>query len=255
MISGPNAQMIIDEAPIDLYLSADDNGVIDWPWRMLSSKKTHDNLVDNCESYIMDSTISDDSIDNEQVLQKAEQFGVDLVVLSDVYGDMEATVESIREGVDLVDDVGFSGEVLIPLQPPHDECYRRLEDCGTWFGVGGVKDASTAAKVSAAERIRQEAGYDIQLHAFGWGGTDGVVRAIRENPDLVDSMDSSAAYQDALTDVLSRTWESSARPSGVTPVIASNALGRLLEILRRMNPDLTLDPADAVSGSASEAEW
>lgn len=255
MIRQDRIRRIIDESPVDLYLSADDNAVIEWPWRMLSSDKTHPLLVDACDVFIVDSTITDTEVENREVIEKALKVDAEVVVLSDVYGEMVQTVERIRDGLDLVDDMGYDGDVLIPLQPPHDECYRRLEGHGDWYGIGGVKDSPAHKKVEAAQSVRDVAGYDIRLHGFGWGGTNRTIRAIRRNPRLMDTTDSSGPYQNGLSQTLPLTWPSAKQESGITEVVGSVTLAQLVENMRRMNPDLTDDPEAFESDPASEVSW
>jgi hypothetical protein len=255
MITSPVTDRLIELSPVDLYLSGGDNGVIDWPYRMRSSRDVHENLVNACDIFIMDSSIQDDAIGNREVIKAAQEYGTEVVVPADVEGDKDATVDAVINAFDIADEIGYGGKILIPLQRPYSECYRELEPYGDWFGVGGVKDVPATEKVEAARTVRRAAGDGVRLHAFGWGGTNQVIRTIRENPDLIDTMDSSAPVQDALTEMLPKTWDSAKRGSGITEVIAPIALSNMLEMLRRMNPELTVDPKEERTESAAEVDW
>ena len=230
MIREEYLRRLVDEAYLDLYLSAVDGARIYWPWRMQpvhEASKRHRNA---CESYIVDSSFNDESITNEDALDTAARMDAEMVVLADVWHDPEATVEAILDGLDLYDDHAYGGRVIAPLQPPHDDCYLALEGQRIdVFAVGGVKDAGDHARVSGAKAVRTVAGSDIHLHGLGFGATDGIVSAVRDDPALLDSIDYSTPVQSVQDGTIDAGKER-------LSVVASRAAARLVEDLRKFSP-------------------
>lgn len=260
MIAGEQIQMLFDEAPVKLFLSAKEGGaVIQWPWRMNGVHAAKQPMVDAADYFILDSSFKHEEIGMEEVIEAALELGADMVALVDIEGSRSETVDSILRSREMVDDSDFDGDVLAPLQPPHGECYKEVEGNADWYGVGGVSRVPPEAKIEAAENVREVSGYDIHLHGLGWGITDPVARRIREQPDLVNSVDSNGAYETAMNNHIDETWKSKRQipgsGSGRGSVISTFASAYLIERLRRMNPELTIDPAESTSSSASEADW
>ena len=229
MIREEYLRRLVDEAYLDLYLSSTDGGRIYWPWRMQPAHEATTKIRNACESYILDSSFQDESITNVDVLDKAYRIDADMCVLADVWHDKDATVDAILEGLELYDDHPYDGDILVPLQPPHDECYLELEgqDIDV-FAVGGVKDSGDKERVEAARSVREVGGPDVHLHGLGYGATEGIVQAVQENPDLLDSIDYSTPLQTSI--------------GGVDPgeermsVVAARAGAKLVEDLRKFSP-------------------
>jgi hypothetical protein len=191
---------------------------------------------DACERFIVDSSIQRDDIGNQEALDMAAELDAEMVVLADVWQEAEATVEAILDGLELYDGHEFEGGVLTPLQPPHGESYLELEGQGIdLFGIGGIKDAPDQVRLDAVREFRNAAGYDVDLHGFGFGVTDELVRAVREEPRLLDSIDYSTPMQ------------SHGLAGGVEPgaermsVAAARAGARLIEDIRRVSPYVESD--------------
>lgn len=230
MIREEYLRRLVDEAYVDLYLSAVDGARIYWPWRMQPVHEATKRYRNACEKYIIDSSFKDESITNEDVLDCALDLKAEAAVLADVYQDKDATVEAILEGLDLYDDHPYDGDVMVPLQPPHDECYVELAGQGIdIFAIGGVKDAGDDAKIEAARAVRDRAGDDVTLHGLGFGVTDNLVEAVHEQPELLDSVDYSTPVQTANTVEV-------APGSERMSVVASRSAARLVEDLRLMSP-------------------
>lgn len=257
MIGSESVDLILDQAPVQLFHSAEDGGNVFWPWRMNGTHKTHQSLVDQSDYYILDSSFQHEDIRMPDVLDKAATVGADMVALVDIEGSMSETVDSVMESLEVVDDSDFDGELMVPLQPPHDKCYLELEGVGDWYAVGGVAKSPTNEKIDAIESVRRLAGDEEHLHGLGFGVSNSMARYIRDNPDMLDSMDSMSAYQKAMTVHIDETWPAPAESvdSGRQAVVASFAVGYLLERLRQMNPDLSDDPDDIDTNSAAEVTW
>lgn len=235
MIREEYLRRIIDACYVDLYLSATDGARCYWPYRMMPTHEADKRHRNACERFIVDSAIQREDLGNEDALDKAYALDAEMVVLADVWHDVDDTVGAVLDGLDLLDDHLFGGEVMVPLQPPHDECYRRLEGQPIdAYAVGGVKDAGDDSRIEAAEAVREEAGPDIWLHGLGFGVTDGITAAIRESPELLDSVDYSTPVQNAM---------SAPTPPGAErmSVVAARASTQLVEDARALSPFAT-DP-------------
>ena len=229
MIRREYLRRLVDEAFVDLYLSAVDGARIYWPWRMQPVHEASDRHRDACEQYIVDSSFKDDTITNEDVLDTAAALDAEATVLADVYQDKDATIEAILDGLEVADDHRYDGDLVVPLQPPHQECYAELAGQADIYAIGGVKDAPDAEKVQAAKAVRAVAGPDVHLHGLGYGATDPIVDAVRNQPALLDSVDYSTPVQRANTQTVEAGKE---RMS----VVASRAAATLIEDLRRFSP-------------------
>jgi hypothetical protein len=152
---------------------------------------------------MVDSAIGEDEVENEMVWNEAKRYNADYVVLKDFLFDQERTTRSIRDFMDGVYESGissFSGRVFFPLQPSkegridHWKHYKELESelsssSHTHFMLGGLKDAKPEKQIKALRKFRDVAGYEKYLHGLGMGGSLDFVKAIRDNPRLVDSVD------------------------------------------------------------------
>lgn len=229
MLDREYAHRIIDNCYIDYYLSASyDGGRIHWPWRMFPPSEAYERYVDKCDVYIMDSEFNDPDVTNQDVLDKAVDVGADMVVLEDVYQDFAGTVERVLEGFEVADSHAFDGEVIAPLQEPYVECYNELGRPDK-VAIGGLKDASDSKRIDVLKRLRREAGEDTYIHGLGWGATDRIIRLVRNNPDIIDSIDSQTEGAKA------RKMDYWGGDEQSTP-IAAWILGNLLEKCRRMSP-------------------
>lgn len=245
MIDRAYLRRLVDAASIRYYVSGNDGARVYWPWRMGKTRSgtATPRYVRQSGHYVRDSDFRDDSKGNVDVLDDAHRLGADAAVLADVYGDADATVGRLRQGLAVADDHLFSGTLVLPLQPPHAESYRRLVDDaprGVWWAIGGMKDEPAHRKVQAARSLRQAAGSDAWIHGLGYGVTDAVATVAADEPGLLDSIDGSTAAQNAQDGTIAAGDER-------MTVVAARATARRLEQLRRLggfteesNPDASL---------------
>jgi len=234
---------LVRSTPVDLYASGVDGARCYWPWRMNKAKgpmghgarKSH---AAKCDQYVLDSNFTDESVTNMDVLDEAATLGADAAVLADVYQDMEATVDALLDGLELADDHHFEGTVVLPLQPPHDECYRQVApsvDREVWWAVGGVKDETAEIKVDAAKTLREVAGDDAHIHGLGFGVTEHLARAVRNDPAMLDSIDNATSMSNAVSN-LGGTDEK-------MTIAAAKATAERLRALRALTRYATEKPA------------
>lgn len=230
--------------PVSLYASGVDGARCFWPWRMNKAggamgKGARRSHAAKCDDYVLDSNFRDDTITNRDVLDEAAELGADAAVLADVYQDLEATVGALLDGLDLADDHHYDGTVVLPLQPPHDECYRRIAesvDRDVWWAVGGVKDETAAVKIDAARTLRDHVGPDEHIHGLGFGVTDELGRAVRASPGMLDSVDNATAMSNAVSSLGGRDEKMT--------VAAARATAARLEALRALTPFGENSPED-----------
>jgi len=238
MLRDEYLRRLVDDAFIDLFLAGNDGARIYWPWRMARENGSLGNRHRNaCEVYWVDSSIKNEDYDNWDVLDDAYTYNAEGVLLADTLGEFDETIESVKEGLDLADDHVFDGDVIIPLQAPFDTAYEEFAGESDFYAIGGLKDEVTdAPRIQAAESVRALAGTEIHLHGLGWGVRDGLARALHENPDLIDSVDYSTPVQ-SNTDAIPGEEHMS--------VTAIEASARLVRDLRKVTPNVDLDPNPA----------
>lgn len=221
-------------SPVDYYASGIDGARVYWPWRMnKAGAEAGRNHAAKCDSYAIDSNFKDDSVTNEDVLDKAVELYAEIAVLADVYLDADATVEALREGLETARSHDFDGVVALPLQPPHAESFHRLKDdvgdLDVWWCVGGFKDDPASVKLEATRSLRAATGPDVHIHGLGFGVTPLLARAVRADPGLLDSIDNSTAVSSAMTDTISGSDE-------MMSVVAARATAKRIEFLRELTP-------------------
>lgn len=211
-IAGPYLTTLIEEAHVDFYLSANVGSVTAehgsrayYPFRLDPVHEIPQSATSRprCHKYIVDSSIGRDEYDNHNALSTAHRVNADAVVLADKWHNVSGTVDAILDGIALAESSPFDGQLVIPLQPPHDECYEQLMDNGVdtdyIFALGGLKnEPNDQTKINAARAVRDVATDEITLHGLGFGASPAIARAIRQDPALLDSIDSSTPLQDAL---------------------------------------------------------
>lgn len=263
MIRDEYLRRLLDEAYVDLYLSANDGHRIYWPWRMQPPAESSRAYRNACETYIIDSEPQSPQVGNAEVLDEAVRVDADMVLLADyfpfdLYDEIvdpqedpeawsayqqvqrdfdsaySASIHSVRDGVELAREHAFDGEIIIPLQAPHADALRELPDHDR-YAIGGLKDsaASDYRRVDAARSVR-EAAPNAWIHGLGWGATEAVVAALHEDPDLLDSVDYSTPMQTAIAGVDAGDERMS--------VQAAKAGAKLIEDLRRFTPHLSEVP-------------
>lgn len=240
---------ILEKCPLDIYLCGTDRGMTPWPYRMRRLDKTTQNLVRNFERFIVDSAVQNPELTSKDALDKAVEVGAGRVVLEDVMRDMEKTVELVLNGLEVADSHRFDGEVIVPLQPPYEACYRELEGQADTYALGGMSNDPGLTRLEYARNVREIAGQEINLHGLGWGVEDTLISAVREDPDLLDSIDMSTPLWSARHEF--SCW------LGAHVVVPEffYAFTLCLEKARRLSPELTDDPRESCSTAATEVNW
>jgi len=253
MIRPEYLNRLVHASPVRYYVSGIDGARVTWPWRMnkACSSAFRRAFVDACQHHILDSNFQDESVTNRNVLDQAYEYDSDGAVLADVYQDAEATIPALIDGIELYRQHPFNGLLVLPLQDPYSECYDAVkphtEGLEVWWGIGGLKDEDATAKVREARALREHIGGGEHIHGLGYGVTDTLARAVRRDPELLDSIDNSTA--------VSNTVSGLSGPEQTT-VTAARALAKRIEHLRELThfaaePD---DPAQAREPGQSGVE-
>ena len=186
---------LVDNAHIELYLSANDGARIYWPWRMQPPSEASRRYRDACEKYIIDSDPWNDGIEATEILNCAFKLDAEIASLQDVYLDKDGTVDKLLEGLEIADSHSFDGQLLLPLQKPYVECWKELgEPTEHMLGIGGLKDGSPEKRIRVSKQLRNAVGNDVWIHGFGWG-IKGIAKSVQKNPKLIDSIDYSTPMQ------------------------------------------------------------
>lgn len=142
-----------------------------------------------------------------------EQIGVVEDLESEYRDNVEATTESIREFLQ-VHDPDEHPEAFIPLQPPYGEHYREVaplveeSHVSERYMLGGLKDASTEERIEGLLEFRKVAGEEPVAHGLGWGLSTKLVKVLREEPGLLDSVDNSRTSQIRNGKITDSEWKS-----------------------------------------------
>lgn len=177
-----------------IWIGGSDNDRYDYPYRLVPVDRVGDRMRNASQQLMIDSSINDPSMTNKEIIEKAIEYDAQFVVPKDYWGDIDKTHESILEFHEMYHQSECESTVLFPLQPPHDEHYRRYEDFYSkvsHFAVGGVKDEDPETQIEAVRTVREAVGPYKHVHGLGMGCSETVIDAICENHNLMDSMDTS----------------------------------------------------------------
>jgi len=168
-----------------------------YPYRLAKASKAWDGLRDSCYELMIDSAFNDPTVTNEDVLEATKQLNGDYIYPKDYPGDADATIDSLREFLELYnarDDI--NGRVIPILQPPHIDHYREHEGFYEQFShlaIGGLHPYDPAEQVTIIKQLRDTVGPHTYLHGFGIGTSLPLIKAMRRYAPLLDSIDMSTA--------------------------------------------------------------
>lgn len=253
MIDREYVNRLVRATPVEYYVSGHDGARAWWPWRMMKahSVELRPAHVEKSGTFALDSNFKDDSVTNRDVLDQAATLGADIAVLADVYQEMEPTVGALLDGLELAGEHHFDGRLMLPLQAPHVECYEQVAPSApndVLWAIGGLKDENAMVKIDAAKRLRDVAP-NAHIHGLGYGVTEELARSVRQNPSLLDSVDSSTSLSNGIGGQPGRDEK--------TTIVAARATAERLERLRWLTPFAEERPAAEKRGDsqAGMEEW
>lgn len=180
---------IVDAAPVDVYV-ASYNSRYWWPYRLNHVDKASPIYQERSERYVLDSNIGDDDVSNMDVLDRAEELDADVVVPKDYLHDQERTTRSVRQFMDQYDDHHCQADVWVPLQPPFPQHLDDLDGFDAYV-LGGLARMPGGEQRHHIELFNQAAPTKVYRHGLGVGASIAIIKAIRHNNDLLDSLDTS----------------------------------------------------------------
>ncbi|WP_254861722.1 hypothetical protein [Halovivax gelatinilyticus] len=229
-------EAILDACPLDIYAASSLKHP--WPYRLQNAAECYPASFWRSQHRILDSAIVHPELTNADILEHAVEREATAVVAKDYlpfesYDDRrltdeqqrsletlrskfddhrEATTASIREFIELHDSEGHP-PAYFPLQPPYDEHVRTVWDdveashLDHRYMLGGLKDATPERRIDELLAFRAEVGSEPISHGLGWGLSDELVIALRDEPDLLDSVDNSGPAQAIQNNkVLDKHW-------------------------------------------------
>lgn len=186
----------VDKCPIDVYVAS--NMPYKYPYKLVKPSHVAPQIVDSCETLIMDSGIGNDELDNTDVLDLAAKYDADMVVGKDYLHDQDRTTASINEFLDAWDDHGCRATPLIPLQPPHHTHYTELSGRYHYLLGGMAFGWDTNKIIDAITKFRNRVGSEPYVHLLGVGANPKLMDFLARNPGMVQSIDCSTPEQCAI---------------------------------------------------------
>lgn len=187
---------IVDRCPIDVFIAS--NMTYDYPYKLIKPEHANKRVSKSCDTLIMDSGIGD-NVSNSRVLDLAQKHDADFVVAKDYLHDIDRTIESTNEFLNLWEDHDCRATPLIPLQPPHHEHYQKLDRAAYHVMLGGMAfDYSASEIIHAVDKFRRVAGDGPYVHLLGVGANPDVMSYLASNPTHVQSLDCSTTEQCAI---------------------------------------------------------
>lgn len=207
----------------------------------LHDEEVNQALIDRAHERQPDYIIPNDSIHLSNSLDPADPGHREAI---------ENTAEIVDHFLDLIDEHRFPATVIIPLQPPHDLHYAYLHEHYPeqanrgHFALGGMKDFPPDDQLDCVRAFRRIAGYDAYVHGFGMGASREVILALRDEPELLDSVDFSTVQQHANNAKFagpSRKPVHVGRSMGAESATTTGSMlaAELTDICRMLSPSLT----------------
>lgn len=170
-----------------------------YPYRLQNAKNARRSGRECCYELMLDSGFNNPELTNEDVIETAIDLNADYIMPKDVLGDAEATRESLEGFLDIYEERSdCHARVFVILQPPYLEHYRAHEEFYsqfTHFALGGLHDYPPAEQVTMLREFAQSDAVSdhTYIHALGIGTDLEIIRFLRQNPRVVDSIDVSTA--------------------------------------------------------------
>jgi len=220
-------ETILHACPIDIYAASSLKHP--WPYRLQNAAECYPASFWRSQHRILDSAITSPELSNQDVLDHAAERHATAVVakdylpfdaydhdelqyIPDAADNVEATTKSIRDFAERY-DADKHPPAYIPLHPPYDDHVRAVwdiverSDLEHRYMLGGLKDATPSRRLDELLDFRAEVGDGPVAHGLGWGLSNDLVRALRDEPGLLDSVDNSGPAQAIQNNkVLDKHW-------------------------------------------------
>jgi hypothetical protein len=237
---------LISENNIVKTFVASYNPCYEWPYRLQKIQQADKEISNRACEYILDSGYKDPSVSNEDILEKASEIRPNLIIPKDYPEEQPAkTARSLAEFKEAYDDnPNVRANILAPVQPPYDKTYenhREIYQQFTRFALGGLHCfRDTAGQIQSIKRFNEVLPHDAHIHALGVGMNVEFMYYLRQNPELIDSIDiSTPEFAPMKCQMPDKTWiqQRFQIPSGDNRSVLQADLSRYL--LRQFNYMLT----------------
>jgi len=191
-----------------------------YPWKLQKPSTISPRVRDTADEFILDSGIGDD-VSTADLLDLAAKYDPEYLVAKDELHDHDTTTKNTVDLLNRIDDAQTDAEVLVPLQPPYTDHYRKLCERGVTghkYVLGGmaVPEVDTAQSLEWIHKFRDIAP-DVYAHGLGIGGGIEIVEALAGR-NILDSIDCAtpemAAINGCALDTRLRQNELMAFPGG-----------------------------------------
>lgn len=194
-------QNIIREAKSTcMIFSASYNSRYYYPYKLRKVGAGWEALDKSCFELMLDSNINDSSVTNEEIIDEAVESNATYVIPKDYIDQPDRTRESLVEFEHVIDsqNIDLRAKLVPILQDPHVSHLREHEDFYnkyTHIAVGGMKGNrfKTKEKIKRMRKVRKILGDKVHIHGFGMGCSLDMIKALRSNPNLLDSIDMATA--------------------------------------------------------------
>lgn len=160
-----------------------------FPRKLQKPSTVRDSVRDTAETFIMDSGIGNDELDNRDILDLAHEHDAKYVVAKDYLHDQARTTDSIRVFCQEYQSHPCEATPMIPLQPPHAEHYKQVpgHEC---YVLGGMipPEVTTQQRVAWIRDFDRVAPKDCHTHALGIGGGKAIIEEFA-GTGILDSVD------------------------------------------------------------------
>lgn len=169
-----------------------------YPFKLRSVGNGWDALDGSCMDLIIDSDINDESITNREVLEEAVEVNANIVIPKDYIDEPEKTRQSLIEFEEIIEqEFGSIQPIVMPvLQNDHISHLKKHEEFYNEYShiaLGGLIHLEPEDQARRLKKTRDILGDKTHIHGLGMGASLGVIKAIRQNPNMIDSLDMSTA--------------------------------------------------------------
>jgi hypothetical protein len=169
-----------------------------YPYKLRKVGKGWEALDKSCLEMMIDSNVGDKTVSNREIVEEAIECRPKYVIPKDYPGEGESTRDSLIQFEEIAEkESEFRAKVVPVIQGDHlshIEKYAEFYDSYSHLAVGGLQDFEPVEQVKIIKDVRKHVG-DTCLHGFGIGTSLHLIKAIRHNPRLLDSVDMSTAEQ------------------------------------------------------------
>lgn len=168
-----------------------------YPFRLMSAKEAGRSTAQECLDCIIDSGYTHSDIGNKETIEAAIKANAQYIIMADEPGSQRRTHNALKEFIELYNEhQECTAKPFVVLQPPyadHYEAYEEQYSRFSHFALGGLHQFEPWQQIGAIREFRQAAGAQVYVHALGIGTDLTVIRGLRNEPRLIDSLDVSTA--------------------------------------------------------------